>query len=90
MDSGSVNLVFRGGFWAGQHAKLKLDELSKWCQIEEGSELEGVLSSGVRRKKRRQCEADKEEWPVSSQENQESAGPWRPQEGTISRKNTVS
>lgn len=51
MDGGCVSLVFRGEFWAGQHSKLQLDELSKWYQVQEGSELSGVLSSGVRKKK---------------------------------------
>lgn len=62
MDGGCVSLVFRGEFWAGQHSKLQLDELSKWCQVQEGSELSGVLSSGVRKKKRKQSEADEKEW----------------------------
>ena len=51
MDGGCVSLVFRGEFWAGQHTELQLNELIKWCQVQDWSELSGVLSSGVRKKK---------------------------------------
>lgn len=37
VDSACASVAFGGEFWAGEHAKLKLNELSKWCQIKQGS-----------------------------------------------------
>lgn len=37
VDSACASVGFGGEFWAGEHAKLKLNELSEWCQIKQGN-----------------------------------------------------